>query len=269
MTSAGPDVSLRACGGGRGQSWSRSRQRHGIAVEAILPIDRDCRPAASWWQHPFDAIADAYEAWYATPLGSFVIAQEEQTLIDAVSGPPGRVLDVGAGTGWWSRILAQRGFSVTALEPSAAMRRVGTARNAEPIEWVAGTAELVPFPDAAFDIVLLMTVLEFLAQPQRALAEAWRVVRPGGLLVVGHLDALSPWAALYRRLGDRGLPPWTQASFVESDDVASWLGRPTEARWSCVFLAPSAEPPFEDADRAGRRAGNAGALTILCWRKPV
>jgi ubiquinone/menaquinone biosynthesis C-methylase UbiE len=218
--------------------------------------------------NPFDEIADEYEAWYASPLGSFVIAEEQEALLEAVGGATGRLLEVGAGTGWWSRILARRGFIVTALEPSSAMRRAGATRDAEPIAWLAGTAERLPAPDGAFDVALLMTVLEFLPEPERALSEAWRVVRPGGRLAVGHLDALSPWAALYRRLGERGVSPWTRARFVESDDVANWLGRPPDARRSCVFLAPGASPPFEEADRAGRRAGNAGALAILHWRKP-
>jgi len=218
---------------------------------------------------PFEEIADEYEAWYSTPLGSFVIAEEQEALLEAVAGATGRLLEVGAGTGWWSRILARRGFRVTALEPSSAMRRVGAGRGLEPIEWVAGTAERLPDPSEAFDVVLLMTVLEFLPEPGRALTEAWRVVRPGGRLVVGHLDALSPWAALYRRLGDRGVSPWTRARFVESDDVVNWFGRPADARRSCVFLAPGASPPFEAADRAGRLAGNAGALAVLRWRKPA
>jgi ubiquinone/menaquinone biosynthesis C-methylase UbiE len=227
----------------------------------------DPRPTVS--DNPFDAIADEYEAWYSTPLGGFVVGEEEQALLEAIAAATGRLLEVGAGTGWWSRVLARRGFRVTAIEPSAAMRRVGAARGVEPIGWVAGTAERLPFMDGGFDVVLLITVLEFLVEPERALAEAWRVTAPGGALVVGHLDSLSPWAALYRRLGDRGVKPWTRARFVESDDVAGWLGRPVEARSSSVFLAPTADPPFEDADRAGRRAGNAAAFAVLRWRKPA
>lgn len=215
----------------------------------------------------FDQIAGEYEAWYATRLGAFVIAEEERALVDAVTGTAGRLLEVGAGTGWWSRILARRGFTVTAVEPSAAMRRIGAARGHEPIEWVAGSAEDLPVPDESFDVVVLMTVLEFVSEPVRAMAEAWRAQRAGGTLVVGHLDALSPWAARYRRLADRGVEPWSGARFVESEDVAAWLGRPPDGRSSCVFLAPGASPPFEAADRAGRLAGNAGALAVLRWRK--
>jgi hypothetical protein len=87
--------------------------------------------------------------------------------------------------------------------------------------------------------------------------------------MAGHLHALSPWAALYRSLADRGVSPWTRARFVEPGDLEAWLGRPADARRSCVFLAPGAQPPFEEADRAGRLAGNPGALAILSWRKPA
>jgi len=216
----------------------------------------------------FGPLADEYETWYATPLGTFVIAEEERLLVEAVPGAAGRLLDVGAGTGWWSRVLARRGFRVTAVEPSAAMRLVGAARGNGSIEWLAGRAERLPVPGAAFDVVVMMTVLEFVAEPERAMAEAWQALRPGGTLVVGHLDAFSPWAALYRHLADRGVAPWSGARFVESAGVVDWLGRPADARTTCVFLAPGANPPFEAADQAGRLAGNAGALAVLRWRKP-
>jgi ubiquinone/menaquinone biosynthesis C-methylase UbiE len=215
----------------------------------------------------FDELADEYESWYATPLGAFVIHEEEQALLAGLPASPGRLLDIGAGTGWWSRILSRRGFQVTALEPSAGMRRIGATESDQPIDWRAGSAEELAFPDAAFDIALLVTVLEFVAEPFRAMAEAWRVLRAGGTLLVGHLDPLSPWAAHYRHLADKGIAPWSGARFVESEQIAQWLGRPPDGRASCVFLSPNAAPPFEAADRAGRRAGNAGAFAVLGWRK--
>lgn len=215
----------------------------------------------------FDQLAAEYESWYATPLGAFVIGAEERTLLAGLPAAPGHVLDVGAGTGWWSRILSQRGFQVTALEPSDEMRRIGASQSGGAIDWRAGRAEELPFPDASFDVVLLVTVLEFVAEPARAMTEAWRVLRAGGTLLVGHLDPLSPWAATYRHLADKGIAPWTAARFFDADEIAGWLGRSPEWRASCVFLAPDAAPPFDAADEAGRRAGNAGAFAVLRWRK--
>jgi SAM-dependent methyltransferase len=108
----------------------------------------------------FDELADEYESWYATPLGAFVIREEERAILADLPAP-GRLLDIGAGTGWWSRILSRRGFQVTALEPSVAMRRIGAAESDEPIDWRAGSAEELALPDASFDFVLMVTVLEW------------------------------------------------------------------------------------------------------------
>lgn len=215
---------------------------------------------------PFATVAAQYEEWYATPLGRFVIAEQERALLDALPATPGTLLEVGAGTGWWCRRLAGHGWRVTAVEPSAEMRAVGAA--ATPATWLEGTAEQLPVDDGTFDAVLLTTVLEFVTDPARAMSEAWRSLRPGGGLVVGLLDARSPWAALYRHLADQGVDPWSAARFVVPATVAGWLGRPADLEVACVHLAPDAQPPFAEAEVAGRRAGNRGALTVLRWDKP-
>ncbi|WP_022799148.1 class I SAM-dependent methyltransferase [Thermus islandicus] len=210
---------------------------------------------------PFAGLAEAYEDWYRTPLGAFVISEEERALRGLL--PEGqRLLEVGAGTGYWLRRLPYR--ERVGVEPSAAMRRVGEARTPE-ARWVAGKGEALPFGDGAFDAVLLFTTLEFVEDVERVLQEARRVLRPGGALLVGILDALSPWAALYRRLGEKGVRPWTHARFLAREDLAALLG-PPEAEGGAVYLAPEASLPFPEADLAGRRAGNRPALYLGRWR---
>jgi len=210
---------------------------------------------------PFAPLAEAYEAWYETPLGAFVIAEEEKALRALL--PPGEsLLEVGAGTGYWLKRLpyAQK----VGLEPSLAMLQVGRRRVPE-ATWVEGRAEALPFPGQSFDVVLLFTVLEFVEDVEKALVEARRVLKPGGILLLGILEALSPWAALYRRLGEKGVLPWAQARFLTREDLQDLLG-PPEAEGEAVFLAPEAKPPFPEADQAGLRAGNRGALYLGRWR---
>ncbi len=210
---------------------------------------------------PFAHLAEAYEAWYETPLGAYVIAEEEKALRALL--PPGEsLLEVGAGTGYWLRRLA---YPVrVALEPSEAMRKVGLRKTPQAV-WVAGRGEDLPFDAERFDLVLLFTTLEFVGDVERVLAEARRVLKPGGALLLGILEALSPWAALYRRLGEKGVAPWKEARFLAREDLKALLG-PPEAEKEAVFLAPEAQPPYPEANEAGRRAGNRPALYLGRWR---
>ena len=217
----------------------------------------------------WEFIAADYEDWFETPLGAFVAARELEALRRALpDGPPGRAVEIGAGTGFVARALHGWGWQVTAVEPSAAMRREGTRRTADAaIEWHDAAAESLPFADGSFDLALFFTALEFVEDPARALFEAMRVVKPGGHLLAGILDARSPWTALYRHLADHDTPPWNAARFYVPADVELLAGHPSETCESAVFLAPDGEPPYEEADAAGVRAGNHGSVAILRWRK--
>ncbi len=223
--------------------------------------------------NPFELeeLAAAYDRWYETPLGRFVEEREMGALEQAVAvlSREKPIVEVGAGTGRVAAWLAQRGFSVTAVEPAAAMRRYGERRTEGlPVQWVAAHAYMLPFSDNSQAALLFFATLEFIAEPQRALREALRILQPGGFLLVGMLHAQSPWAALYYWLGRRGELPWSQARFYTPEELEELMGMTAEACTEAVFCAPQACEPFEEADQAGRRAGNAPALVVLRWRKP-
>lgn len=92
-------------------------------------------------------------------------------LLDALAlDPAADVLDVGAGDGRLLTELRRRGQAGVDPRPGGNV--------------LAGRAEALPFPDASFDAALLVRVLAHLQDPAAALAEARRVLRPGGLLLV-------------------------------------------------------------------------------------
>jgi ubiquinone/menaquinone biosynthesis C-methylase UbiE len=217
----------------------------------------------------FNSVASTYEAWFDSPLGAFVDACELQALASLICDVNAdSIIEIGAGTGHVARFLSQYAREVTAIEPSAAMRAEGIQRTSGiPIHWIDARAEHLPYPDAHFDGAVLFATLEFVDRPAQALHEALRVVRPAGWVIVGFLHALSAWTALYRYKADRGVMPWTAARFYTRTDIEQWMGFPAEQFKTAVYLAPQAIPPFADADRAGKRAGNAPGLEILRWRK--
>jgi hypothetical protein len=95
----------------------------------------------------------------------------------------------GCGTGHFTRWLRPQGLSAAGLDLSAVMLAEARSLNAIPL--VRGDACRLPFSDGAFDLVALVTTLEFLGNPRQALTEALRVTQQGLLLGV-----LNRWSLL-------------------------------------------------------------------------
>jgi SAM-dependent methyltransferase len=133
------------------------------------------RASRCWWAPAYDRVTG--------PLERGVLAGWRRRLLGPVGGV---VLDVGAGTGANLPHL-RRAAQVIAVEPDRIMRRQLTAKlplASCPVEIVDAVAELLPCQDASVDAVLFTSVLCTVKDAGRALSEAWRVLRPGGLVVV-------------------------------------------------------------------------------------
>jgi ubiquinone/menaquinone biosynthesis C-methylase UbiE len=140
----------------------------------------------SGWEN---AVADYDEAF------ARLTAQSIGPLLDAVRAAPGaHLLDLACGPGYVAAQAAARGAMVLGLDFSAAM--VALARRRHPrLEFREGDAQALDLPDAAFDALTMNFGLLHLDRPELALAEAARVLRPGGRC------GFTVWAA----------PPQTQA----------------------------------------------------------
>ena len=96
-------------------------------------------------------------------------------------GPrPARVLDLGCGAGLLSNHLSARGHLVTGLDSTPENLEIARARGTA--TYVLGDACALPCPDASFDVVCAMDLLEHVEEPARLIAEAARVLAPGGSL---------------------------------------------------------------------------------------
>jgi demethylmenaquinone methyltransferase / 2-methoxy-6-polyprenyl-1,4-benzoquinol methylase len=113
--------------------------------------------------------------------------------VDPRSGE--RILDVAAGTGTSSAALARTGATVVALDFSAGMIAEGRRRHPK-LEFVEADAEKLPFGDDEFDAVTISFGLRNIAHPKAALAEMYRVLKPGGRLVICEFSR--PQRALFR-----------------------------------------------------------------------
>jgi ubiquinone/menaquinone biosynthesis C-methylase UbiE len=100
--------------------------------------------------------------------------------------PPVAIVDVGSGTGIWSKALADSfGSRIHAVEPSDGMRaHAATAHSHPRVEYVAGCAETLPLPDEAVGAAWLSTVIHQFPELSLAAGELRRVVEPGGPVLI-------------------------------------------------------------------------------------
>jgi ubiquinone/menaquinone biosynthesis C-methylase UbiE/DNA-binding transcriptional ArsR family regulator len=102
--------------------------------------------------------------------------------------PPMVIADLGAGEGAFSLLLAQRAIKVIAVDNSARMIEVGREQaqrqGVKNLEYRLGDMEEVPIEDAAVDLVFFSQSLHHALHPERAVEEAWRILKPGGRIAV-------------------------------------------------------------------------------------
>src|SRR3990172_3870771 len=133
---------------------------------------------------------EEYDGWYRTARGTWIGNLEAAALIRLGEiGADRRVLDVGCGSGWFTRRFAATGASVTGLDNDAAMLDYARTQDAS-IPYIGGDMLALPFPDKSFDVITAVTSLCFVRDERRALAEMARVARGGIVLGLLHRDSL-------------------------------------------------------------------------------
>jgi SAM-dependent methyltransferase len=136
-----------------------------------LPIVRQDESTAVH-SRSFGAVADEYNRLRPGP--------SDEALDWLIPEGASDVLEVGAGTGILTRLLAERVAHVTAVEPDDRMRRV-LARQAAGVEVLAGHAEELPAATSSYDMVIAASAWHWVDE-ERAVPEVARVLRPGGRL---------------------------------------------------------------------------------------
>jgi SAM-dependent methyltransferase len=183
-------------------------------------------------------------------------------------GPQMRVLDIATGPGYVAAAAAERGAKVVGVDFSSSM--VAQARQQFPaITFQQGDAEALPFPDSSFDAVLISFGLLHFARPEQALAEARRVLRPGGRV------AFSVWARPEEAVGfgiilraieaygklDVPLPPgppffrFSDPAETRRVLLATGFAAPATVRVSCQWVIADGDTLLETFLRGSVRTG--------------
>lgn len=135
----------------------------------------------------FDELAGKFGRNYVPGRSWQGLAETLLTLM-----PPMVIADLGAGEGTFSQLLARRSKKVIAIDSSEKMveygRELAAKHGVKNLEYRKGDLEEVPIRDATVDLAFFSQALHHAQHPGRAVAEAWRILKPGGRIVV--LDLL-------------------------------------------------------------------------------
>lgn len=158
-----------------------------------------------------------YVRWRDSRLGSLTEFIEQRAILGLCGNLSGRrVLDLGCGDGTYALRASEEGAFAVGLDISPAMlsaARTRAAAQTTQVRWCQASIAALPFAANAFDVVIAVTVLCFSVDPDAAIKEAARVLRPGGSLVIGELGKCSLWALSRRIRGWLGSRTWSHSRF--------------------------------------------------------
>ncbi len=122
--------------------------------------------------------AVAYDQWFDNPNNCFTFDLQAEMMINLLEPVPGEsVLDIGCGTGAGLGVFLEQGLQVTGIDPSLYMLDIASRNLGNRADLHRGFAEDLPFDDNSFNYASLITTLEFVDNPVKALEEACRVAK--------------------------------------------------------------------------------------------
>src|SRR6266496_1260618 len=162
----------------------------------------------------------AGEIWnWESPAGKLRWARRVKML----SGHLGigmRVLELGCGTGYFTRELARSGADIVAIDVSPELLEIAKANCSTPnVRYEIHNAYELSYPDAGFDSVVGSSVLHHL-ELEEALGEIYRVLKPGGTIYFTEPNMLNPQIAIQKNV------PWIKRKLGDSPDETAFFRWP-------------------------------------------
>jgi ubiquinone/menaquinone biosynthesis C-methylase UbiE len=207
--------------------------------------------------NPFETDYALYDAWFDQNANVY---QSELLAVKALLPKEGRRIEVGVGSG---RFASELGIT-EGIEPAEGIATLARARG---ITVIKGLAEDLPLEDESVDVLLYVTTLCFVGDMQKAFQEAYRVLRPGGCLVLAYIPKESPFGRFYERTA-RQDPFFKRARFYTKTGINDAL---TEAGFKIDRTVQTLAGPPEranDAVETPTEGDDRGSFVVLRAVKP-
>jgi 2-polyprenyl-3-methyl-5-hydroxy-6-metoxy-1,4-benzoquinol methylase len=174
---------------------------------------------------------------WGTPAGKLRAQRRAQLLIQRAGITPGsRVLELGCGTGLFTRLVAETGAFVVAIDLSEELIAAARSQSSANVEFLVGDVERVEFADAVFDSVFGSSILHHV-DAARSLREAFRLLKPGGSVAFAEPNMLNPQIAIQKNI------PWVKKMLGDSpDETAFFRWKARRLLQSCGFDRVEAQP---------------------------
>ena len=215
-----------------------------------------------------------YDSWYETKQGRFIDLVETEAAFDLITLSPGaKVLDAGCGTGNFSIKLAEHGYLVTGIDISSDMLNIARKKcmaKGLKVDLQTMNIEHLLLPDNYFDAAFSMAAFEFIADPEPAYRELYRVVKPGGQILIGTINRDSLWGKTY--IAEASKNPdsvFKHAYFKNLEELADVDRINLRASRQCLYVPPQAPEEYFDLEHETRLAADhTGGFIICLWQKP-
>ncbi len=196
---------------------------------------------------PFEKYAEQYEEWFVK--NRWVYEAELRAVKDMLP-VGGRGVEIGVGSGRFAEPL---GIKI-GVEPSKRMREIAQKRG---IQVLNGVAEELPFDDAGFDFVLMVTTVCFVDNIRKALLEAHRVLYHGGFLIIGFVDRNSMVGQTYLDHQNENVF-YKDATFFSVDELVEIIGQAgfTDLTFKQTIFKGLSETTRDEPVKPGHREGS-------------
>lgn len=203
---------------------------------------------------PFDNFSADYEAWFEQHPEVYAAEVEA---VGRLLPPFEKGIEIGVGSGRFSLPFGIK----EGIEPSEKMAEIARKRG---IKTFYGVAEALPLADDSYDLALMVTTICFVDDALQSLKEIFRILQPGGSVIIGFVDRASQIGHAYEQHRNKSRF-YASATFYTAQEVRRMLEEAGFGDISCVQTIFGGS--LKDADTSVREGCGTGAFVAMRARK--